>query len=95
MLVLPSGDRLWPSSPVDVFLAVAPIRQYQIIQRRPDEIEVKLVTDKALAAEQEKRLGAALNKHFGHRFTYSFTYVDHIPRSASGKFEDFRVELES
>ena len=95
MLVLPSGDRLWPSSPVDVFLAVAPIRQYQIIQRRPDEIEVKLVTDKALTAEQEKRLGAALNKHFAHRFTYRFTYVDHIPRSAGGKYEDFRVEMES
>ena len=78
-----------------LFLAIAPVRQVQLIQRRPDEIEVMLVVEKTLSAEQEDRLREALNTRIGHPFTYRFSYVDEIPRSASGKFEDFRVELES
>jgi hypothetical protein len=29
----------------------------------------------------------------GHPITLSFNYMDEIPRSANGKFEDFRTEL--
>ncbi len=61
----------------------------------PDEIEVTLVVEKTLSGEQEGRLREALNRHLGHPFAYRFTYVDEIPRSAGGKFEDFRVEPES
>ena len=95
LLTLPSGDILWPSFPTGLFLAVAPVRQRQLIQRRPDEIEVVLAVDETLTAEQEDRLREALNKRLGHPFAYRFTYVDEIPRSAGGKFEDFRVELEA
>ncbi len=45
MLTLPSGDTLWPRSPVDVFLAVAPVRKFQLSQRRPDEFVVSLVVE--------------------------------------------------
>ena len=95
MLTLPSGDTLWPSLHAEMFLAIAPVRQFQLIQRRADEIEVTLVVEKTLSGEQEGRLREVLNRCFGYPFTYRFTYVDEIPRSASGKFEDFRVELES
>ena len=94
-LTLPSGDKLWPSFPAKLFLAVAPVKQYQLIQRRPDEIEVTLVVDETLTGDQEERLREALNKRLGHPFAYRFTYVDEIPRSAGGKYEDFRIELES
>ncbi len=70
-------------------------QQVRLIQRRPDEIEVTPVVEKTLSGEQEGRLRAALNRHPGHPFAYRFIYVDEIPRSAIGKFEDFRVELES
>ncbi len=69
--------------------------RFRLIQRRPDEIEVTLVVEKRLSGEQEGHLREALNRHLGHPFPYRFIYVDEIPRSASGKFEDFRVELES
>ncbi len=95
LLTLPSGDKMWPSFPAELFLAIAPVRQVQLIQRRPDEIELKLVVDEKLSGDQEERLREALNKRLGHPFAYRFTYVDEIPRSAGGKYEDFRVELES
>lgn len=56
---------------------------------------LKLAVDKTLTGEQEGRLREALNKRLGHPFAYRFAYVDEIPRSAGGKYEDFRVELES
>ena len=95
MLTLPSGDKMWPSFPAKLFLAIAPVKQYQLVQRRPDEIELKLAVDETLTGDQEERLREALNKRLGHPFAYRFTYVDEIPRSAGGKYEDFRVDLES
>ncbi len=94
MLTLPNGDQLWPSFPSKLFLAIAPVKQFQLIQRRLDEIEVRLAVDGTLSGEQEDRLREALNTRLGHPFNYRFTYVDEIPRSASGKHEDFRVELD-
>ena len=94
MLTLPNGDQLWPSFPSKLFLAIAPVKQLQLIQRRLDEIEVRLAVDGTLSGEQEERLREALNTRLGHPFNYRFTYVDEIPRSASGKYEDFRVELD-
>ncbi len=94
MLTLPNGDQLWPSFPSKLFLAIAPVKQFQLVQRRLDEIEVRLAVDGTLSGEQEERLREALNTRLGHPFNYRFTYVDEIPRSASGKHEDFRVELD-
>ncbi len=53
------------------------------------------MVEKTLSGDQEERLREALNRHLGHPFAYRFIYVDEIPRSASGKFEDFRIEPES
>ncbi|MFQ5617713.1 MAG: phenylacetate--CoA ligase family protein [Rhodospirillales bacterium] len=94
MLTLPNGDQLWPSFPSELFLAIAPVRQFQLVQRRLDEIEVRLAVEGTLSGEQEERLREALDTRLGHPFNYRFTYVDEIPRSASGKYEDFRVELD-
>jgi len=61
----------------------------------PGTAGITLVVEKTLSGEQEDRLREAVNKGLGHSFAYRFTYVDEIPRSAGGKYEDFRVELES
>ena len=89
MLTLPSGEQFWPNISGAMFTAVAPVRQFQMTQTGQNEIEVKVVVEPPLSAAQEDRLVASLHSRFGHPFAFRFTHVDDIPRSASGKFEDF------
>ncbi len=93
MLTLPSGDRTWPVPLTAEYTAIAPVTQFQMVQRSVEIIEMKLVTKRPLTSDEEGRLRTVVQKHLGHPFEIEFTYHDDIPRGASGKFEDFRSEL--
>ena len=94
MLTLPSGGQAWP---VQFFsselLAVAPVRQFQLVQRSLEEIEVRLVTARDLSEDEEAGLRELIGNRLGHGFRLRFVYVDEIPRLPSGKYEDFRSEV--
>jgi len=92
MLVLPDGGRVYPIFATGDFLSVAPIKRKQIVQTGPGEIEVKIVADNPLTADQEAMLANLLNEGIGHAFNYTFTYPDDLPRSEGGKFEEVRVD---
>lgn len=89
MLVLPSGDRIWPSFPAELFLAVAPVRQIQLVQHAADAIEVKLAMDGELTGEQQDRLRDALAERLRHPFRFTFTCCEAIPLGPGHKYEDF------
>jgi phenylacetate-CoA ligase len=95
MLTLPSGDRLWPSLGGGKLTTIAPVQQYQLIQKDVENIEIKLVTKRALTDKEEQGLRKYIVGRLGYPFTLTFTYADEIPRSKGGKFEDFRSELAS
>lgn len=52
-----------------------------------------LVVVRPLLAAEEDALRALILKNLGHPFRLSFVYRDEIPRSAGGKYEDFRSEV--
>ncbi len=93
MLVLPSGDRLWPRFASSRLARHAPVRQVQLVQMSRHEIQVNLVIARDLTLEEEAGLRDMITTSLGHPITLSFNYMDEIPRSANGKFEDFRTEL--
>ena len=93
MVTLPNGDQFWPFFSNRSFNEIAPIRQYQIVQKSLDSLEINLVTDRKLAVKEEDRLRDAIAKRLGHPFAMTFSYFDEIPRGAGGKFEDFKSEL--
>ena len=72
---------------------VAPVSQAQLIQHTVDEIEVRIVAKRQVTPEEETRLGDAILEYLGHPFVLRFTYMDEIPRSANGKFEDFMSKV--
>ena len=65
------------------------------MQKTLEIIEVKFVTGRPLNSEEEARLRKLINSRLGYAFDLQFTYHDELPRSASGKFEDFRSEIEA
>jgi len=94
LVTLPNSDKLLPVFLPDIMATIAPIKQYQLIQKDLNRIEVKLVVAKDLTAEQEAKLGDHFSKQFRHRFDYHFIYCDDIPQQANGKYEMFRSEVE-
>ncbi len=94
MLTLPSGEQMWPAFSKALRQTLPSLRQAQLVQRTRDEIEVRLVVASPLTPQQEDRARAALGKALSDTFAYRFAYVDEIPRSPGGKFEEVKSELD-
>ena len=71
------------------------IRQFQVVRRAPEALEMKLVATRNLYPAEAERLSKILQERFRHPFSVSFSYHDEIPRGAGGKFEDYKDETES
>jgi len=93
LVTLPTGERFWPILGMYHFREIAPIRQFQVVQRALDMIEVRFVVDSPLEKSQEARLRALIQQSIGYPFKIEFTYLDQIPKSEAGKFEEFISEV--
>lgn len=93
MLRLPNGDMRYPRFGEAQFGKVAPVRQFQVIQKTVGEIEVNLVTNRPLSGAEEGELRALILQNLAYPFELRFVYRDAIARADSGKYEDFRSEV--
>jgi phenylacetate-coenzyme A ligase PaaK-like adenylate-forming protein len=94
MARLPDGRSLWPAIGGLRYSEIAPIRQFQFIQRECDTIEVRLVSAAPLTAGQECRIGDLIREALDYPFKLQFSYFhEEIPRGRGGKFEEFICEL--
>jgi len=93
LLVAPTGERYWPAFGSRGFTAIAPIVQHQFVQKAPDWIEGRLVTERPLTPDEERALRAHIEGRLPCPFRVTFAYVGEIPRNAGGKFENFVSEL--
>ena len=94
MVRLPDGRALWPAIGGLRYQEIAPIRQFQFIQRDLDTIEVRLVSAAPLSADQERRIGDLIRKALDFSFKLQFIYFpEQIARGPGGKFEEFVCEL--
>ena len=87
MLRLPDGRQLWPSFPSSLWLDVAPLERFQVIQRGLRDIEVNYVMSRNLTPDEETRLAAALTARLGFAFTIDWQRREHLEPTRSGKFE--------
>ena len=93
MLVTAEGKRFWVGLGSGTLPRIAPIRQYQFVQKELDLVEAHLVAAVPLTVEQEDRVRAHVLKQLPPGFRVRVVYRDNIPRGAGGKFEDFHSEL--
>lgn len=89
-----NGQKRWPLVGFHLYRDIAPVQQYQLIQKSADLIEARFVVENLLSVSQEALLSAAICKSLGHEFKISFVYYDdRIPLPPSGKFEEFVCEI--
>ena len=93
MLTLPDGGRSWPLMGGSRFAEIAPVRQYQFVQKSPQRIEARLVVARPLSDEEEGKLRERMLSRLGHPFDIEFSYVKKIERRAGEKYEEFKSEI--
>jgi phenylacetate-CoA ligase len=95
MLTLPSGEQICPRFNFEDFLfeSDSPIRQFQVIQKNLETLMVHVVAKRNLTSLEEESVRQTLRAGARHPFEVLVDYVKEIPRSASGKFEEFRSEV--
>lgn len=92
MLILPDGDRIWPTTGELTFYTITDkIIRHQVIQKTLYSLEARLQVKNILTNEEE----IALVKHIIKKLKYDhldcyIVYVDEFPL---GKFEAFKCEL--
>jgi len=89
MVSLPDGSRKWPNLGFRAMMKVADIQQFQVVQHTYDQLELKLVISEPLPIEKEQQLENILRQYLEFPFRVEITYHAQIPRSTSGKYEDF------
>jgi phenylacetate-CoA ligase len=94
MVIHPNGKKYWPLVGFHYYRDIAPIRQYQLIQRSVEQIEVRLVVDVPMNANQQAKLTEVICHALGYPFHLHFVYFpDQIPSGPNGKFEEFTSEI--
>ena len=94
LLQLPDGRRLWTLVGAYGYRDIAPVRQYQVIQRSLERVTLRLAVERPLTVAEEGALAEKLVEFLGHRFAVNFEYfAPAIPRGPGGKFEDFICEI--
>lgn len=89
MMVLPSGDVLWPRYASNILGKLFPMKQFRLVQTSLRELVLELVPSRPLTVDEEQGLRSLVIGTLGHPFELELRCVDDIPRSPSGKFEDF------
>jgi phenylacetate-CoA ligase len=84
----PDGRRHWP---VDLgkFRSMSAVRQFQYVQSGPATIELRVVLNQPLTAEEEVLAKAFVREALGYPFQVEITPVPEIARGPTGKFEEF------
>jgi phenylacetate-CoA ligase len=95
MLKLANGDRIWPRFNSDDLIEAGPVQAVQVVQTALTRLEGRLVVSRKPTKSEEaalkKMMLAQLPASAG--ITIELVYVDDLPRSANGKFEDFKSEV--
>ena len=87
----PDGRLRWPVVSSIGYRDIAPITQSQIIQHSVDQLEVRLVCERALTNAEEERLRDLIVKdRLAQPFDVTFAYFsESLPNGPTGKFEEF------
>ncbi len=96
MATLPTGERRWTllsTGNIESFLAIAPIHQYQFVQKDLRTFEVRLVVERALDHGEKDKIRDWVREKVGYPFDVAFSFVNEIPRTKSGKYRDFVSEI--
>lgn len=93
MMKLPDGSRHWVALSNCGLEKIAAIRQMRLIQKSYRDIELKLVVARPLTQAEVLDVRESVGRAVRRDFDLAIDYVDEIPRTAGGKYEDVICEI--
>ena len=95
MLILPNGDKVWPTVGEPKFLSITDkIMRHQTIQKTLYELELRLLVKEKLTDVEEKNLLNLVSKSINYdHLTCKIVYVNNDIDFGFGKFEAFKSEV--
>jgi phenylacetate-CoA ligase len=94
LLRMPDGSHRWPLVGLVYCREVAPVVQYQFVQRDETTIDIRLVVERPLSGAEEEALRALVHRWIGFPFTLQFEYFDeHLPAGPTHKLADVICHL--
>jgi phenylacetate-CoA ligase len=90
----PDGTRSWPAYGMMKLVEILPNVQFQLVQKSLDTMLLRIGTKKSVSEDMLEEMKNIVNSAMDFPFTIQFELIEQIPRSASGKFEDFVSEIE-
>jgi phenylacetate-CoA ligase len=93
MLLLPSGDRVWPRFHSDDLATCAPVSKFQLVQKAVDRVDARLVVARPLSASEEQALRDLMVERLGGSVRVRLDFVEDIERNPGRKYEDFVSEI--
>lgn len=87
ILSTPDGRRIPGEFFPHLLKEFAAIKRFQVIQERPDEIELRLVTTGEWSSDDQRRLQEQVRTVTGPELTMNYRHVGEIALSASGKLQ--------
>ena len=85
---LPEGRTAWPDVGA-IWAAIPEVERIQLVQRGPEDIEVRFARATPLAPAEERAAASRLRAALGHPFQLSFRGPVPLPRLPNGKLETF------
>ena len=86
VLLKTSGDAISGANGPHAFKMVEGVEQFQIVQRRPGEILIRIVRTPRYSAEaEEPKIERIFRQHLGSDAAIEISYVEAIPRTPAGK----------
>ena len=90
MVLMPDGTRAYPPLASRSFWQHGPVVQFQFVQHRVDDVEVRLAVARAATAEEEQAMTRTIHATLGHAFPLRFSYfAEALPPAPGGKAEEF------
>ena len=89
MLHRPDGTTFWPTTGSNRCRKIAPVAQMQLVQTSLETVEARIVPDGPMTNEHRRDLLAHYRNALRYPFQIELVFVDEIPRSKSGKWEEF------
>lgn len=85
VIVTPSGKFLVVQFFTTLFKYIDGVEQFQVIQSRKDEIEIKIVKNDKFTDSDAERISSHIKKHAGEEMKVKMKFVSSIPPTKSGK----------
>lgn len=93
LLTMPTGEKQYPQLDIQNLYKIAPVLQFQAIQKSLTNIDISLVLTRPLINDEEHLITEKFKNMIGSCFNYTINQVPHISRTKNGKYEEFMSDI--